>query len=380
MNFIIPKFLMKNIPYIIILLLIIIVLLAFQSFLDQTREGLTSYTTYTNTIPLNINGSPDPAYYKVSDTTQAKLPSIGEASPFPENNIKIPDGYFATTINGIKYLIPAVYSLSSYENPPFGFYRVNLSYMASYPAPGRTSILPDTSISGIDIPNGFYIVDVNGVKMLAQVPYGYQATPDNMGVVPKGTVVTGNTSANNRSASLTFSDTTKYNYNNYDVTYHDSIEDLMKQGSLGFGDGSAIVYDNNGNAISLPGIKKPDTPTFYQPGSFIFGSTNYVPNYEDSVFLSRTTGLSQVANNYSTPSNSAGFCYANRKFPYELEQKCNALDNDVCGSVSCCVTLGGQKCVSGDIKGPFMTANYTDPFIQNKDFYYYQGKCYGNCP
>jgi hypothetical protein len=373
MNFVIPKFLMKNLPYIIILLLIIIVLLAFQSFLDQTREGLTSYT---DTIPLDNGASPNIGYYNVSDTTQAKLPSIGEASPFPENNIKPPDGYFETTINGIKYLTPAVFSLSSYKNPPEGFYRVNSYYMASYPAPGRTSILPDTSIRGIDIPNGFYIVDVNGVNMLAQVPYGYQATPDNMGIVPKGTVVTGNTSANNRSSSYA----TKYNYNNYDVTYHDTIEDLIKQGSLGFGDGSAIVYDNNGNAISLPGIKKPDTPTFYQPGSFIFGSTNYVPNYEDSVFLSRTTGLSQVANNYSKASASAGFCYANKNFPSKLEQKCNALDNEVCGSVSCCVTLGGQKCVSGDIKGPYMTANYTDPFIKNKDFYYYQGKCYGNCP
>jgi hypothetical protein len=24
-------------------------------------------------------------------------------------------------------------------------------------------------------------------------------------------------------------------------------------------------------------------------------------------------------------------------------------------------------------------ANYTDYNLKNKDFYYYQGKCYGNC-
>jgi hypothetical protein len=323
----IPKFLMKNIYYIIILLVIIFILLAFQSFLDQAQEGI-------------------------------------DGGSMPSTILKP---------------ITITYPLSSYDNPPPGYYRVGLSSMASFPLSGQASPLPDTSISGISIPNGFYIVDVNGVKMLAQVPYGYVANADKTDIVPVDTIIEA-PSKNDDRANKDDSNIKKYDPTNYDVTYHDSIEDLKKQGSLGTGDGSAIVYDSKGNPISLPGINKPTTPTYYQPGSFIFGSTNYVPNYEDSVFLSRTTGLSQVAKNYSTASTSAGFCYKNRHFPSQLEQKCNALETDVCGSVSCCLSLGGQKCVSGDIHGPFMTANYTDPFIKNKDFYYYQGKCYGNCP
>jgi len=44
------------------------------------------------------------------------------------------------------------------------------------------------------------------------------------------------------------------------------------------------------------------------------------------------------------------------------------------------VLLGGQKCVAGNENGPTMKANYSDFLVLNKDFYYYQGKCYGNCP
>ena len=29
--------------------------------------------------------------------------------------------------------------------------------------------------------------------------------------------------------------------------------------------------------------------------------------------------------------------------------------------------------------GPTNPANYSDHTLKNKDFYYYQGKCYGNC-
>jgi hypothetical protein len=316
----IPQYLLKNLHYIIILLVIIFILLASQSFLDQVKEGIDGETTTTNIIP-----------------------------------------------------VLTTYPLSSFQNPPEGYYRVNSVSMASLPPLGYASPRPDTSISGIKIPDGFYIVTINGKQMITKIPYGYVATEDKTGIVANETII--NTTTNTGSSSAKY--TTKYDSNNYDVTYHDSITDLTKQGSIT--DGS-IVYDSKGNPISLPGINKSVTPTYYQPGSFIFGSTNYVPNYEDSVFLSRTTGLSQVANTYPTPSNSAGFCFANRQFPSQLEQKCNVLGNDVCGSVSCCLSLGGQKCVSGDMHGPFMTANYTDPFIKNKDFYYYQGKCYGNCP
>ncbi len=65
--------------------------------------------------------------------------------------------------------------------------------------------------------------------------------------------------------------------------------------------------------------------------------------------------------------------------PTDLEMKCNSLDTETCSTTSCCVLLGGQKCVSGNLEGPTMKSNYSDIFIVNKDVYYYQGECYGNC-
>ena len=62
-----------------------------------------------------------------------------------------------------------------------------------------------------------------------------------------------------------------------------------------------------------------------------------------------------------------------------VEEKCNKLDINTCASTKCCVLLGGSKCVAGDEKGPVMKANYSDPFIENKEYYYYNGKCYGYC-
>lgn len=171
---------------------------------------------------------------------------------------------------------------------------------------------------------------------------------------------------------------TNYNMNNYDVQYHDDAAELKKETETPFL-GTFMAKDINNRIISVPYTPSLTLPTYYQPGSFVFGSTNYVPNYEDSVYLSRTTGLSSVAKAYPSSEMYGGFCnyYANDQI--KLEQICNQLDGNTCASVSCCVSLGGNKCVTGNEKGPLMKANYTDPSVINKDVYYYQGKCYGNC-
>ena len=43
------------------------------------------------------------------------------------------------------------------------------------------------------------------------------------------------------------------------------------------------------------------------------------------------------------------------------------------------MNFGGTKCVAGDQNGPTLRNNYGDLTIKNRDFYYYKGKCYGNC-
>jgi hypothetical protein len=120
--------------------------------------------------------------------------------------------------------------------------------------------------------------------------------------------------------------------------------------------------------------------TYNEPGYFRFGPSNYVPNYEDSVYLSRLTGLSYAMPVTDTGSQLSGFCAFNKSNPGETELECNKMDKNTCASTSCCVLLGGSKCMSGNESGPTMKSNFGDIYIKNKDHYYYQGKCYGNCP
>ena len=173
--------------------------------------------------------------------------------------------------------------------------------------------------------------------------------------------------------------TVKYNSNNFDVTYHDSIEKILSQNDvLGIDSGNAYVIDKSGNKVKLPPVGMGVSPTYYVPGSYKFGASTYVPSYEDSVYLSKTTGESS-ATPLQTATVAGGFCQANKDYPEKLEEECMKTDVNACASTSCCVLLGGSKCVSGNEQGPKKKENYGDTRILNRDYYYYKGKCYGNC-
>jgi hypothetical protein len=298
---------------------------------------------------------------------------------------------------------------------PGGYYQVDASHMTQLPAGNSATPLP---LGGIQaIPYGYYQTNVNGINMMAQVPYGYNATPDKSGIVAVTHAAIADTAAMTQTQAKTGSPyagsganikapdvisqnsanapipTSKpavsdasmnvlshYDSNNYNIQYHDDPTTAKNQGSIyNTAFGSMMVKDTSGNMVSLPYVPGQALPNYYQPGSFVFGATNFVPNYEDSVYLSRTTGLSTVAKAYPMSSFMGGFCTNYRVDKVKLEQKCNTLDAETCASTSCCVLFGGSKCVSGDQSGPIMKANYTDPSVLNKDVYYYQGKCYGNC-
>ena len=78
-------------------------------------------------------------------------------------------------------------------------------------------------------------------------------------------------------------------------------------------------------------------------------------------------------------ANVKGFCDQSDNIMNNINEKCNALPSDVCASTECCVLFGGEKCVEGDENGPKNKAVYSDTSIKNRDVYYYQGDCYGNC-
>lgn len=171
-----------------------------------------------------------------------------------------------------------------------------------------------------------------------------------------------------------------------DAAYHgDPTKDADSQM------GTYYNFDSTGKLVQIEHSESNFAPVlYYVPGAYRFGTSNYVPNYEDSVYLSRVTrnALAQTAealdkNPFGKVVNTAdtlgGFCNANKHSVQKIEEKCLALDKDACASTSCCVLLGGQKCVAGSKRGPTLTANYSDYELANKDFYYYQGKCYGNC-
>jgi hypothetical protein len=165
----------------------------------------------------------------------------------------------------------------------------------------------------------------------------------------------------------------KYNGDNYDTEYHDSL-DLIAQreesGNIGVN-----IIDASGNKSIYRFGQLPPPITYNTPPPPI----KYVPNYEESVYISRTSGQSQVGSVYNVEPNARGFCAQEANNFDNIDKNCSALGTETCASTSCCVLLGGSKCVAGNINGPLSRSNYIDPFLKNKDLYYYQGKCYGNC-
>lgn len=180
--------------------------------------------------------------------------------------------------------------------------------------------------------------------------------------------------------SQELSERTNYKSDNYDVQYHDTEQDIIKQNDLDVGLVKPIyVKDQSGNVVELPWTSVKGNTTYNEPGTFRYESSNYVPNYEDSVYLSRLTGLSYTKPVYDTASQLGGFCSFNKNSNNNTEVACLKLDKNTCASTSCCVLLGGAKCVAGNENGPTIKSNYSDIYLKNKDFYFYQGKCYGNC-
>jgi hypothetical protein len=153
----------------------------------------------------------------------------------------------------------------------------------------------------------------------------------------------------------TWSSATRYDPNNYNTVFHQEFE-AKPNASL------------SGNIV------------YYQPGSFRYTASSYVPYYEDSVFLTRSNKAIVSTPTYMSSATQGGFCSYYGVQSNMIEEKCNTIDGASCAATTCCVLLGGQKCVSGNEAGPTMKANYSDFLVKNKDFYYYQGKCYGNCP
>jgi len=165
-----------------------------------------------------------------------------------------------------------------------------------------------------------------------------------------------------------------------DTDFHPSESQIIKDnGFVDLKSGDIYVQDQCGNTVILPRSNVQGRVTYYQPGVFRFAASTYVPDYEDSVYLSKTTGQSTTGIVNNSSKSKVEICTQYKDHPQLLEEACQKMDGNLCASTSCCVLLGGSKCVSGNEQGATIKSNYSDVYIPNRDFHYYQGKCYGNC-
>jgi len=92
----------------------------------------------------------------------------------------------------------------------------------------------------------------------------------------------------------------EYNANKYDVTYHDSIDDLIAQKSI---TGVTHAVDENGVLTEFVGPIEQNRPYFNKPCTYTYAMQTYVPNYEESVYLSKSNGVQKeiVVSEYIIP-------------------------------------------------------------------------------
>jgi len=242
---------------------------------------------------------------------------------------------------------------------------------------GATPMI-DAAIQSDPAWDGYYIINMAGTYYKKMIPNGYDISSND----PVQTEYRKLPAAGKYTPL-------KYNpnfipdkYSMTDISYNAQDTDRVYKDPSG-GDlnrGKYWMFDSEGKLMEVNTESNQSPILYYVPGAYKFGASNYVPNYEDSVYLSRTTRESQLAPVVNTASQLGGFCTQYAGQTMKIEEKCAAQDLNACASTSCCVLLGGQKCVAGGANGPHNVANYTDYNLKNRDFYYYQGKCYGNCP
>jgi hypothetical protein len=111
---------------------------------------------------------------------------------------------------------------------------------------------------------------------------------------------------------------------NYNVEFHESANEIMNQNRLyDLSFGEVRVLDQTGNLVVLPAAKSQGSVTYYQPGEFPFGASTYIPNYEDSVYLS-SIGFRSILGNTNAGRNSCGtMCKAYNDFKLQMDLQCN---------------------------------------------------------
>lgn len=236
---------------------------------------------------------------------------------------------------------------------PRGYYKLDQYYMAS-------------------IPDHYYIYDSDH---MAEIPTGYQASEDKTYIFRTSDETQ---SMINRSNSYTATDLSTYRDDSgtstsATVPYSKPQSRDPRQFSL---DGQNNTFRNSDSHYINTLINQDNDSIREQRNeSGTMGDYRASPSY--SFYDNHTIMSAKKLQN--TPGMRGGFCVQHGHSQLELEKKCSKLDKDMCASTNCCVLLGNDTCVAGNEHGPSYQDHYRNPLIQNRDYYYYKGKCYGNC-
>jgi hypothetical protein len=224
------------------------------------------------------------------------------------------------------------------------------------------------------IPDAYYIYDQD---TMAEIPDGYQAAEDKTYIFK--------TSADlqkqiDRADSYNVSDFSAYRDNN-SINTSDPNTSAIYKSQPASRDPRQFLLD--GQASSMTGdetyinsVIDRENPALRDRGTSGAGSDYRAsPSYSfyDNHTIINTTNLK------NTPGMLGGFCTQNAHSKIDIEKKCSTLGKDVCASTNCCVLLGNETCVAGNEHGPSYQDHYRNPLIRDRDYYYYKGKCHGNC-
>jgi len=158
------------------------------------------------------------------------------------------------------------------------------------------------------LPEGVYYTDASK-QLVSFLPYG-QIFDNSKGY---GFIPDTETNAHN----LKYDDIE----NSYNTEFHDSEEVIKSQNdNIDLNFGEVRVKDQNGNILILPRVDTQGSTTYYQPGEFPFGASTYVPNYEDSVYLSSIGFRSMLGNVKTKPCDS--ICQAFNEFKLKMDSQC----------------------------------------------------------
>jgi len=344
------------------LLFMIAVSLLFSIKPSCSYEGFETVPLVTDPSTKKIQ----PGYYQVTNSKMAEIPygfSIDPSdpkriipitkvginmlkprynAPLPKNGEKMPDRFYL-----VKYCAdsqtttPSTTTKPSTTNPKCNMYDMSLSILPPNMSPNLVKI--DVSGNPARILYYYdpgYISETQYYENIYSVPSNLPSLPSELYYTDKsrnsvsflqyGQIQdpsNGYGAIKNPNLDL-YTDKFSYQESGYnkiqnDVStqFHDDIETIKKQNDmydLNFGE--VRVKDQNGDIIILPKTNAQSSVTYYQPGEFPFGASNYVPNYEDSVYLSSVGNRTMFGAQNNNPSCKDDMCKAYNMLRSELDK------------------------------------------------------------